>query len=286
MGFVREIRAKIKSVQSTEKITSAMQKVAASKMHRAQERMQASRPFAHQIHAVISHLAEASLEEPHPYLIERPVKHIGVIVVSSDRGLCGGLNTNLFKSLISFVKEWKEKGVGTEIAAVGKKAEQFFKVVGGHVISSISGLNDKPTVQDVVGLVRVMLDAFAEGRIDRLYLVYNQFVNTMTQAPQINLLIPAPHKPLEDRTYRWDYLYEPNPHALLHTLLIRYIESLVYQGVVENGACEQAARMIAMKNASDNAQEIIGDLKLKYNKARQAAITQELSEIVAGAAAV
>lgn len=286
MGFVREIRSKIKSVQSTEKITSAMQKVAASKMHRAQERMRASRPFAHQIHEVIAHLAEAALETPHPYLIDRPVKNIGVIVVSSDRGLCGGMNINLFKTLIAFMKEWKEKGVGTEICVFGKKAEQFFKVVGGHVVSSITGLGDKPVIQDLVGSVRVMLDAFKEGRIDRLYLVYNQFVNTMTQKPQVEQLIPAPHSKIENRKHRWDYLYEPNAHSLLDTLLIRYIESLVYQGVVENGACEQAARMIAMKNASDNAQEIIGDLKLMYNKARQAAITRELSEIVAGAAAV
>jgi F-type H+-transporting ATPase subunit gamma len=286
MGFVREIRSKIKSVQSTEKITSAMQKVAASKMHRAQERMRTSRPFAHQIHQVIAHLAAASLENPHPYLLERPVKNIGVIVVSSDRGLCGGMNINLFKSLIAFMKEWKEKGVGTEICVFGKKAEQFFKVVGGHVVSSVTGLGDKPVIQDLVGSVRIMLKAFHEGRIDRLYLVYNQFVNTMTQKPQTELLIPAPHKQIENRKHRWDYLYEPDAHSLLDTLLIRYIESLVYQGVVENGACEQAARMIAMKNASDNAQEIIGDLKLMYNKARQAAITRELSEIVAGAAAV
>ncbi|MEY3183216.1 MAG: synthase subunit gamma [Pseudomonadota bacterium] len=286
MGFVREIRSKIKSVQSTEKITSAMQKVAASKMHRAQERMRASRPFAHQIHEVITHLAAASLEDPHPYLVERPVKNIGVIVVSSDRGLCGGMNINLFKSLITFMKEWKEKEVDTEICVFGKKAEQFFKTVGGKVVSSVTGLGDKPVIQDLIGSVRVMLTAYAEGRIDRLYLVYNQFVNTMTQKAKIDQLIPAVHQPAQTKKHRWDYLYEPNAQALLDTLLIRYIESLVYQGVVENGACEQAARMIAMKNASDNAQEIIGDLKLMYNKARQAAITRELSEIVAGAAAV
>lgn len=286
MGFAREIRSKIKSIQSTEKITTAMQKVAASKMHRAQERMKASRPFAQRIQEVIAHLAAASVEEPHLYLIERPVKTIGVIVISSDRGLCGGMNVNLFKALISFLKEWKEKGVGSEICVFGKKAELFFKTIGGHVKSSAVGLGDKPVVQDLLGGIKVMLDAFALQQIDRLYLVYNKFVNTMTQKPTFELLIPTPHEKIAEREFRWDYLYEPNPQTILGTLLERYIESLVYQGVVENGACEQAARMLAMKNASDNAKEIIGDLKLQYNKARQAAITRELSEIVAGAAAV
>jgi len=282
----KEIRLKIKSIQSTRQITKAMEMVAASKMRRAQEQMQASRPYAENIQQVIAHLAAASLAESHRYLTPRAVKRVGVIVITSDRGLCGGMNINLLKKIALFLREQQLQGRGISLSLLGRKAEQFFKQTGGPVECSVTGLGDKPSMRDLIGPVKVMLDAFDAGEIDELHLAYNRFVNTMTQAPQVEQLIPVPPKQIPNKKHHWDYLYEPSAPALLNTLLIRYLESLVYQGAVENLACEQAARMIAMKNASDNAGDIIAELKLMYNKARQAAITQELSEIVAGAGAV
>lgn len=287
MAGAKEIRTKIKTIKSTRKITGAMEMVAASKMRKAQERMRASRPFAACIRRVISHLATGRLEYQHPYLIEREPKKVGFMVISTDRGLCGGLNFNLFRTTLQAMREWHDKNIPIDICAIGKKSEAFFKRFGGNIIAFTSDLGDKPSIQDLIGTVKVMLDAYNTGELDRIYLVYNEFINTMSQKPRVDLLLPIVDTHPEKLTrYSWDYIYEPNAKTLLDALLVRYIESLVYQAIVENGACEQAARMVAMKNASDNAAEIISDLQLIYNKARQAAITRELSEIVAGAAAV
>ncbi|MEZ5509799.1 MAG: F0F1 ATP synthase subunit gamma [Gammaproteobacteria bacterium] len=286
MAGAKEIRTKIASVKNTQKITSAMQLVAASKMRKAQDRMAASKPYAEKIREVVRHLANSNPEYRHAYMTDREVKRIGIIVVSSDRGLCGGLNINLFKQVLNLSKEWKEKGAELELALIGTKAVSFFKSVGGNVVATKTGLGDQPAVEDLIGAVKVMLNAFDDGRIDRLYLVYNEFVNTMTQKPVARQLLPL--EASEDAAYKhhWDYIYEPEAKAILDFLLVRFIESQVYQGVVENNACEQAARMVAMKSATDNAGNLIKELQLIYNKARQAAITQEISEIVGGAAAV
>ncbi len=288
MAVGKEIRTKIKSVQNTQKITRAMEMVAASKMRKAQDRMSASRPYAEKMRQVIEHLSHAHPEYKHPYLVDRgQVKKVGYIVVSSDRGLCGGLNNNMFRMLLRDMKAWQDKGAEVCIGIIGQKANVFFRGVGGNVLSQVTHLGDTPHIADLIGAVKVMLDQYDQGQVDRLYLVYNEFVNTMTQAPQVAQLLPI--APEEDDTklkHHWDYLYEPEAKEVLDDLMIRYIESLVYQGVVENIACEQAARMVAMKAASDNAGSLIGELKLAYNKARQAAITQEISEIVGGAAAV
>ena len=287
MAGAKEIRNKIASVKNTQKITSAMQMVAASKMRRAQERMASSRPYAITMRKVIGHIALGHLEYKHPYLEERDVKRVGYIIISTDRGLCGGLNINLFKSALNSMKEWKDKGVETSLALVGSKACSFFARYGGKVLAQASGLGDNPTVNDLIGSVKVMLQAYDNGEIDRLYLVYNNFVNTMVQQPKVDQLLPLPKAKDEKMAKRhWDYLYEPDPKHLLDQLLGRYIESQVYQGVVENLASEQSARMVAMKAATDNADTLINDLQLVYNKARQASITQELTEIVSGAAAV
>jgi F-type H+-transporting ATPase subunit gamma len=286
MASGKEIRTQIKSVQNTQKITRAMEMVAASKMRKAQDRMAASRPYADQIRAVISHLAHAHPEYRHPYMEEREVKRVGFIIVSSDRGLCGGLNANLFKAAIKSLKEWDEKGIQADLCLIGQKATGFFKRVGGKVTAQVQDLGDAPRAEDLIGNVKVMLDAYNDGEIDRLYVVFNEFVNTMTQKPNVEQLLPIQAEELDELKHHWDYLYEPEAKEVLDGLLTRYVESLVYQGVVENIACEQAARMVAMKAASDNAGNLIGELQLAYNKARQAAITQELSEIVAGAAAV
>ena len=287
MAGAKEIRNKIASVKNTQKITSAMQMVAASKMRRAQERMASSRPYAITMRKVIGHIALGHLEYKHPYLEERDVKRVGYIIISTDRGLCGGLNINLFKAALTSMKEWKEKGVETSLALVGSKACSFFARYGGKVLAQASGLGDNPTVNDLIGSVKVMLQAYDNGEIDRLYLVYNNFVNTMVQQPKVDQLLPLPKAKDEKMAKRhWDYLYEPDPKHLLDQLLGRYIESQVYQGVVENLASEQSARMVAMKAATDNADTLINDLQLVYNKARQASITQELTEIVSGAAAV
>lgn len=286
MASGKEIKGKIGSIKNTQKITSAMEMVAASKMKKAQERMATGRPYAQNMLKVIGHIANGNLEYRHPYLEDRDVKRVGYIVISTDRGLCGGLNSNEFKAVAQDVKKWREQEVEVDFAALGSKACAFFKRYGGKLLAAESGLGDKPSVSDVVGVVRVMLKAFDEGKLDRVYLVYNDFVNTMTQKPVINQLLPLPKS--EDKAYqhRWDYIYEPDPKEILESLMVRYVESQVYQGVVENAASEQAARMVAMKAATDNAGNLIDDLQLVYNKARQAAITQEISEIVSGAAAV
>jgi F-type H+-transporting ATPase subunit gamma len=286
MASGKEIKGKIGSIKNTQKITSAMEMVAASKMKRAQERMASGRPYAQNMLKVIGHIANGSLEYRHPYLEERDVKNVGFIVISTDRGLCGGLNTNEFKLVTKQVKAYKEKEVGIHFAALGSKAVAFFSRFGGNVMAAESGLGDKPTVSDVVGVVKVMLNAYDKGELDKVYLVFNDFVNTMTQEPQVNQLLPLPKSDDEALKHRWDYIYEPDPKEILEALMVRYIESQVYQGVVENVASEQAARMVAMKAATDNAGDLIDDLQLVYNKARQAAITQEISEIVSGAAAV
>ncbi|KPN78232.1 ATP F0F1 synthase subunit gamma [Shewanella sp. Sh95] len=286
MAGAKEIKTKIASVKNTQKITSAMEMVAASKMRRAQDRMAASRPYAENMRKVIGHVAQGSLEYKHPYLEVREAKRVGYIVVATDRGLCGGLNVNLFKKVVADVKSWKEQGAEFEFCPIGARSVQFFKSFGGHVSAHASGLGDAPKLADLIGTVRVMLDAYNEGKLDRLYVVFNKFVNTMTQTPVIEQLLPLPKSEEDEVAHRWDYIYEPDPKALLDTLLVRYVESQVYQGVVENIASEQAARMVAMKAATDNAGTLIDDLQLVYNKARQAAITQELSEIVSGASAV
>ncbi|MCG7638841.1 F0F1 ATP synthase subunit gamma [Alteromonas sp. 07-89-2] len=286
MASGKEIKGKIGSIKNTQKITSAMEMVAASKMKKAQERMASGRPYAQNMLKVIGHIANGNLEYRHPYLEEREVKRVGYIVISTDRGLCGGLNTNEFKLVTQDVKKWREQGVEVDFAALGSKACSFFNRFGGKLLAAESGLGDKPSVSDVVGVVRVMLKAYDEGKIDRVFLVFNDFVNTMTQKPVINQLLPLPKSEDEEYQHRWDYIYEPDPKEILEALMVRYIESQVYQGVVENAASEQAARMVAMKAATDNAGNLIDELQLVYNKARQAAITQEISEIVSGAAAV
>jgi len=288
MAGAKEIRTKIGSVKSTQKITKAMEMVAASKMRRSQDAMGASRPYAETMRKVIGHLANGNLEYKHPYLEEREAKRVGYIMISTDRGLCGGLNINLFKKAILDMQEWKEKGADVDLAVIGSKATAFFNNSGAKVAAQVSGLGDEPSLEDLIGSVGVMLKKYDEGELDRLYVVFNKFVNTMVQEPTIDQLLPLPKSDSEEmqRTHSWDYIYEPEPKPLLDALLVRYVESQVYQGVVENLACEQAARMIAMKAATDNASNLIEDLELVYNKARQAAITQELSEIVSGAAAV
>lgn len=286
MAVGKEIKEQIGSVQSTQKITSAMEKVAVSKMRRAQMRMQASRPYAESIRRVVGHLASAATEYRHRYLLERDIKRVGYIVVSSDRGLCGGLNNNLFKRLATQVKDWREKNVEVEFCAIGAKAKQFFASFGGNLVASKTHMGDAPELASLIGSIKVMLDAYDEGRIDRLYIVHNRFVNTMTQEPITEQLLPLKAVTDDLTKKHWDYLYEPDAETIIDGLLTRYIESQVYHGVVENNACEQAARMLAMKNATDNAGNMITELNLLYNKARQAAITQEISEIVGGAAAV
>ena len=286
MAVGKEIRNQIKSIKNTQKITRAMEMVAASKMRKAQERMRASRPYAEKILQVAGHLANAHPEYSHPFLMERPAKRVGIIIISTDRGLCGGLNTNAFKGAVAAMREWRDQGAEIDVCTIGAKAEAFFKRVKANIVGQVSHLGDAPRIGDLIGTVKVMLDAYNEGRIDRLILVYSKFINTMTQGVEPVQLLPIQGMDDEQLKHHWDYLYEPEAKEVLDDLLMRYIESLVYQGVVDNIACEQAARMVAMKAASDNAGNFISDLQLVYNKARQAAITQELSEIVGGAAAV
>ena len=271
-----------------QKITSAMEKVAASKIRKAQKQMEASRPYAERIRRVIGHLSHANPDYRHPFLIERDAKRVGYIVMSTDRGLCGGLNANAFRMMIGEIAEWQDKGAEVDLALVGAKAVAFFRRMGGNVVGTATHLGDKPNVNDLLGAITIMLKAYEEGRIDRLYMVNSEFVNSMTQRPTVTQLLPASgvgddHDQLQAH---WDYLYEPDAGELLNDVLMRYIESQVYRGAVENFACEMAAKMVAMKSATDNAGEIIEGLQLQYNKARQAAITQEISEIVGGAAAV
>jgi len=286
MAGTKEIRTKISSVKSTQKITSAMEMVAASKMRRAQERMELGKPYSQRIRDVIGHLANSNPEYKHRFMKDRPVKRVGYILVSSDRGLCGGLNVNMFKAAIKNMKLWADQQVQIDLCLIGAKAGAFFKSFGGNVVASTRDLGEKPVLSNLIGSVKVMLDAFEDGKIDRLYLVSNEFVNTMTQQPKVSQLLPLLAEDNSKLKHHWDYIYEPDAEALLKGLLTRFIESQVYQAVVENSACEQAARMVAMKSATDNAGELIDTLKLIYNKARQAAITQEISEIVGGAAAV
>jgi F-type H+-transporting ATPase subunit gamma len=286
MPGTKEIRNKIASVKSTQKITKAMQMVATSKMRRAQDRMKLARPYADKIRAVIGHLNEANPDYRHPFLVEREPKAVGIIVISTDRGLAGGLNANLFKQTLLLIREWQDKGASVSLCLIGSKGLVFFRRLGLPILANVSGMGDKPHVKDLIGAVKVMLDAYRDAKIDRLFLVNAQFVNTMTQKPHVEQLLPVETIDAADLAEHWDYIYEPEAAAILDGLLMRYIESQVYRGAVENVASEMAARMVAMGAASDNAGELIDELQLVYNKARQAAITKELAEIVGGAAAV
>ena len=286
MAVGKEIKKKIGSVENTQKITSAMQMVAASKMRRTQERMREGKPYAEKIRAVIGHLANSNPEYRHTYMEPREIKRVGYLVVSTDKGLCGGLNINLFRALVRDMAERHDKGVESDVGLVGNKAAAFFRSVGGNVVAAINNVGDVPVLADLIGGIKVMLDAYDEKKIDALYIVSNEFVNTMTQAPTIRQLLPL--NPAEDESsgHRWDYIYEPDARQLIEGLVTRFVESQVYQAVVENGACEQAAKMVAMKSATENAEKLIDELRLIYNNARQAAITQGIAEIVGGAAAV
>ncbi len=287
MTMAKEVRGKIRSIKNTQKITRAMEMVAASKMRKAQDRMHRAKPYAKKIAQVIGHLARGHSEYQHPFLQKRDVKRMGCIVITTDRGLCGGLNTNLLRFAIAQMKAWKNANIDLSLSLVGTKGESFFKRVGGKIIAQVDHLGDAPQMTDLIGIVQVMLTAYREHQIDALYLCTNEFVNTMKQEPHMEQLLPIVPSMDDNLRHHWDYIYEPdNAQILLNTLLTRYIESQVYRGVIENIACEQAARMVAMKNATDNAADLINELELVYHKARQAAITRELTEIVAGAAVV
>ena len=299
MAGGREIKTKIKSTQNMRKVTRALEMVSASKIRKAQDLMKASRPYAKQMRKVIAHIAQASTDFTHPFLVQREkTARVAYVVVTTDRGLCGGLNSNLFRRLIPAMREWQEQGVEVDVLAIGQKAVQFFRRIKGvNLIGSVTHLGEKPKLEQLIGVIKVVLDKYSDGKLDRVFLAYNDFVNTMTQKPSIEALLPLPlvAKQLEERheagveveqSHDWDYIYEPDAASVLEYVLGRYVESVVYQGVLENLASEHAARMVAMKSASDNASKVIGELTLVYNKARQAAITQEISEIVGGAAAV
>lgn len=290
MAVGKEIRTQIASIKNTQKITRAMEMVAASKMRKTKDRMEATRPYSKKIAQIIKHLAQAKTEYQHPYLVEREVKRVGVIAISSDRGLCGGLNSNLFRTTLKQLSQWQKDNIDVDLCTIGGKGTSFFSSINANLVAQIAKLGDAPHLNDIIGVIKVMLDAFDEGKIDEFYIFNNEFVNTMTQKPTMVKLLPVAaseiEEPLNDGQWQWDYIYEPEAKDVLDSLLVRYIESIVYQGLVENNACEQAARMVAMKSASDNAADLIDELQLVYNKARQAAITQEISEIVAGAAAV
>ena len=286
MAVGREIKKKIGSVENTQKVTNAMQMVAASKMRRTQDQMNEARPYAHRIRDVIAHLANANPEYKHVFMQTREIKRVGYIVVTSDKGQCGGLNANLLRTLVRQMQEQQTNGIEVDLSLIGKKAAAFFRSVGGNVVAAISEVGETPELETLLGGVKVMLDAFEDGEIDRLDILSNEFVNTMTQSPTFNQLLPLEPSDDDSKGRTWDYLYEPDARELVEGLVRRYVESQVYQAVVENGACEQAARMIAMKNATENAEKVIDELNLIYNNARQAAITQEIAEIVGGAAAV
>ncbi len=290
MAGAKEIRTKIKSVQSTQKITSAMEMVAASKMRSAQQRMQTGRPYSEKIRNVVKHLAKADSEYRHPFLEAREVRRVGYIVVTSDRGLCGGLNANLFRKILPGIMDCQRQGLGLDVCAIGNKGVQFFGRLDTNLVAQVSQIGDIPRLSDLLGAIKVMLDAYRAGTLDQIVIAYNRFINTMTQEPRLENLLPLQPDQGDDGThqhaYGWDYLYEPDAADVLDHLLNRYVESLIYQSVVDNIASEQAARMVAMKSASDNAESLIDELQLVYNKARQAAITTELTEIVSGAAAV
>ncbi|HEY6484214.1 MAG TPA: F0F1 ATP synthase subunit gamma [Steroidobacteraceae bacterium] len=286
MPGTKEIRSKIASVKGTQKITRAMQMVATSKMRRAQERMKRARPYARAMRDTIGHLTEANPDFHHPFLVTREPKAIGIIVISTDRGLAGGLNANVFKQTIYLMRDWQQKDVKTSLCIVGTKGLTFFRRLGVPILANVAGLGDCPHLKDLIGTVKVMLDAYRAGELDRVFLVNAHFVNTMTQKPTVEQLLPVEGRDTEGLPEHWDYIYEPDARDILDGLLMRYVESQVYRGVVENVASEMAARMVAMKAATDNAGKLINELQLVYNKARQAAITEELSEIVGGAAAV
>lgn len=286
MAGAKEIRTKIKSVQNTSKITKAMEMVAASKMRRAQEKMKAARPYAEKIRKVVGHVGSAHPEYKHSFLIERPVKKVGLIVVTTDRGLCGGLNINLFKKALNQLDEWEKEKVEFEVVTLGGKGLSFFKRIGAKIVAEASHLGDRPEITDIIGSVQVLLKNYEDGEIDAIYMIGNRFVNTMSQQAEIHQLVPVVASTDDELKHHWDYIYEPGSKEVLDNLLDRYIESLVYTAVVENVACEMAARMVAMKSATDNAGDLIKELQLIYNKERQAAITQEISEIVSGASAV
>lgn len=286
MSFAQEIRGKISSIKGTQKITSAMEMVAASKMRKAQERMVLSRPYAHKMLDVISHIASSHSEYQHPYLQVREVRRAGFVIVTTDKGLCGGLNSNLLKTALQQFQACKDKDINIQLAVIGAKGEAFFKRVGGNIVAHAHHLGDAPQLQDLIGVIKVLLDAYKQGELDSLTIIYNEFINTMIQKPKVLSLLPIVPPEKSKLNYHWDYLYEPDAKPLLELILTRYIESQTYQSVVENVACEQAARMVAMKNATENAGQLIDDLQLAYNKARQASITKELAEIVAGSEAV
>ncbi|KMW44494.1 F0F1 ATP synthase subunit gamma [Ralstonia insidiosa] len=291
MAGTKEIRTKIKSVQNTRKITKAMEMVAASKMRKAQERMRAARPYAEKIRNVAAHMAQANPEYKHPFMVARDIKRAGLIVVTTDKGLCGGLNTNVLRAVTNQLREQQGKGIETQATAIGTKGMQFLGRIGAKVVSNVVHLGDTPHLEKLIGAIKVQLDAFNAGEIDAVYLAYTRFINTMKQEPVVEQLLPLTADKLtqsdaEKQAYSWDYIYEPDAQTVVDELLIRYVEALVYQAVAENMASEQSARMVAMKAASDNAKNVIGELQLVYNKTRQAAITKELSEIVSGAAAV
>lgn len=286
MANTKELRTKINSIKNTQKITSAQEMVAASKMRRTQEQMARGRPYSDHIRTVIGHVANASPEYHHKFMIEREVKRVGYIIITTDKGLCGGLNVNLLKATVNHIKQWADKGVAADLCLIGNKGAQFFRSYGGHVVAATNHKSERPAIADLIGSIKVMLDAFEEGVVDKIYLANNLFISTMTQRPTINQLVPL--NPDEDKSlkHRWDYIYEPDARELMEGLITRFIEAQVYQAVVENVACEQAAKMIAMRNATENAGELIDELSLLMNNLRQAAITQELAEIVGGAAAV
>jgi len=287
MAVGKEIRTKIKSIQNTQKITKAMEMVAASKMRKAQDRMRAARPYADKVRNVVAHLSQSDTEYTHPFAIDRDVKRVGYIIVSTDRGLCGGLNTNMFRETINHMTQWHDANAQIDVSCIGSKGLAFSKRIGANIVSEATHYGDAPTSGDLIGTIKVMLDAYREEKIDRLFIAHNDFVNTMSQKPILEQLLPITAvEPEEELTHHWDYLYEPESKQVVDVLMERYIESLIYQAVVENISCEMAARMVAMKSASDNAGDLISELQLVYNKARQAAITQEISEIVSGAAAV
>jgi len=287
MAVGKEIRVKILSIKNTQKITRAMEKVATSKMRKTQARMQATRPYSQKIAQIIRHLAHAKPEYKHPFMEERAVKRVGVILLSSDRGLCGGLNSNLFRIALRQFRAWSGENVEIEVGVIGQKGASFFNGIGANIVAQKTKLGDAPHLESIIGVIKVLLDDYRSGKIDELYVAHNEFVNTMTQRPQLELLLPVKVEEISSElSGHWDYLYEPDAKEVLDDLLVRYVESIVFQGLVENNACEQAARMVAMKSASDNAGKLINELQLIYNKARQAAITQEISEIVGGAAAV
>ena len=288
MSGEKEIRNKIRSVKNMQKITKAMEMVAAAKIRKAQKQKEASRPYAERIRRVVGHLGAANPDYKHPWLVEREVQRVGYIIISTDRGLCGGLNVNMFKKVIAELQHWKNEDVEVDLTLVGAKAVQFFRRLGGNVVATATHLGDRPQANDLIGAIKIMLDSYSDGSIDRLYVVHNEFVSTMSQKPEVKTLLPVSAIDLGDETLQehWDYIYEPDAVDLLDDVLLRYIESQVYRGAVENFACEMAAKMVAMKSATDNAGDIIDELQLIYNKARQASITQEISEIVGGAAAV